>query len=789
MREIASNCCLQANPQKRIRGGGLQFFFTRSGTIDLFALAALLAVSVPGPGWASSEQPPTRPLVTIPRVERAPTLEDFLAMKPDGELAGRLARIEGFVQREPQDGQAATQRTVAYLGYDDENLYVIFLAFDSAPGGVRARMSRRESVFGDDIVEVMLDTFNDQRRAYAFLTNPYGIQWDALWTEGQGFDGSFDTLWDSRGQLTDQGYVVWMAIPFKSLRFPSTPEQTWGLILLREIPRNNEQSFWPQVSSRVEGRLNQAAALQGLANISPGRNIQFIPFGVFRSFRALDTRDSRAPRFVRDRADPDIGLDAKFVLKDSLALDVALDPDFSQVESDEPQVTVNERFEVFFPEKRPFFLENAGFFETPINLVFTRRIADPQLGVRLTGKRGPYALGAFAIDDESPGKRVPVDDPLRGKRAYFGILRVSRDIFEQSSLGLIYTDREFEGSFNRVGGLDGRLKLGQNWSVDFQGVASSTKLLDGTRLAGPAYELEIARRGRQLFTDFEYSDRSPGFRTQPGFLRRSDIRRFESFTRYRVRPEGKYLIAWGPNIFLNRVYDHSGTRLDWTAVTEFEWEFTRQSWFGLTINHFRERLRPQDFPVLRQNRDFSKKRRGFFFGTSLIPQVTARGSFSRGTDINFAPPADQEPFLADISWGDFTLTLRPTTSLRVDNTYLLTRLTHRGSGDSIFNNHILRSKWNYQFTRELSLRVILQYNATLANPEFTAIETAKNINADFLITYLVNPGTALFVGYNGNAQNIDLLAGDGGTAIVRNRRRFINDAKQFFVKFSYLLRF
>lgn len=424
-----------------------------------------------------------------------------------------------------------------------------FLAFDSEPGKVRARMARRESVFGDDIVEVMLDTFDDQRRAYGFFTNPFGIQWDGLWTEGQGWDGSFDTLWHSRGRRTDQGYVVWMAIPFKSLRFSSAPNQTWGLIFLREIPRNNEQAFWPRVSSRIEGRLSQAATLRGLESISPGRNMQFIPFGVFRSFRALDTRDPNRPFFVRDRADPDAGLDAKFVFKDSLVLDVALNPDFSQVESDNPQVTANQRFEVFFPEKRPFFLENANFFQTPINLLFTRRIADPQFGVRLTGKTGPYAIGALLMDDESPGKSVPVGDPLHGKRALFAIARVSRDIFNQSSIGMIYTDREFEGSYNRVGGLDTRLKLSPNWVATFQGVRSWTRELDGSRLNGTAFDAEVRRSGRQFSYSLEYNDRSPDFRTASGFLRRPDIRRIGQNLGYFFRPEGKRLISWGPGLF------------------------------------------------------------------------------------------------------------------------------------------------------------------------------------------------------------------------------------------------
>ena len=219
--------------------------------------------------------------------------------------------------------------------------------------------------------------------------------------------------------------------------------------------------------------------------------------------------------------DPYAGLDAKFVFKDSLVLDVALNPDFSQVESDQPQVTANQRFEVFFPEKRPFFLENARFFETPINLFFTRRISDPQFGIRLTGKKGPYTVAALLADDESPGQSVPVDDPLHGKRARFLILRINRDLFKQSTLGLIYTEREFAGSSNRMGGLDGRLKWGKNWVASFQGVTSSTQFLDGSRLAGPAYDVQL-RRGssfsRQFFYDLEYNDRSPGFRTQTGFL-------------------------------------------------------------------------------------------------------------------------------------------------------------------------------------------------------------------------------------------------------------------------------
>lgn len=768
-----------------------------TGTLSLPALLAALLIAVLVPA-GSAAQPPA-PSITVPHVERAPTLEDFDGMAPNGEMGGRLAKVEGFVQREPSDGKPASQRSEAYLGYDDKNLYVIFVCFDREPEKIRARMTARERVGGDDLVEVWLDTFADQRRGYVFVVNPFGVQWDGLFSEAQQFDDSFDTLWHSRGRLTDQGFIVWMAIPFKSLRFSAAPQQTWGVLLNRIIPRASESSFWPYVSSRVEGFLNQTARLEGLENISPGRNVQLIPYAAFRSFRALDTRDPAQPRFERDRGQGDAGLDAKFVLRDSFVLDVTLNPDFAQVESDEPQITVNQRFEVFFPEKRPFFLENASFFQTPINLLFTRRISDPQFGVRLTGKQGPWAVGAFLIDDQAPGKRRPPGDPLHGKRALFGIVRVNRDIFRESSLGVIYTDREFEQSYNRIAGLDARLKLSQNWVANLQGVTSWTQTLAGESLAGPAYDFEIFRGGRSFTYRFEYNDRGHEFRTEPGFLLRPDIRRYSHFARYRFWPERRGLLNWGPRINWTRVHDHSGTRLDWEMNAALDAQFTGQTSLTLFLNAGRERLRgfSADFPGLTQPLDFARPGYGFDFASSFFRAVTVSATAGWGKGFNFAPPTEPSvpperrvPFAADETSAQFGLTLRPLTPLRIDNTYIFFRLKDQAGGANIFNNHILRSKWNYQFNRELSLRVILQYDATLANePEFTSLATRKNFNADFLVTYLLHPGTALFVGYNGNAQNLDLVPGAGGPEIVRFRDRFINDAKQFFIKFSYLYRF
>ena len=751
-----------------------------------FVAAGMVAV----PAYPQDGVSKIRPTLTIPRVESPPLFEDFLDMSPHGTPKGKLAKVTGFVQNRPRDGDPVSQQTEAYLGYDDENLYVIFVCFDDRPDLIRARMTPRESYRGDDKVDVFLDTFHDERRAYVFSANPLGVQMEGRWNEGaqrrNNFDRSFDTLWYSKAKLTDRGYVVGMSIPFKSLRFAARSTQEWGIVLVRWIPRNNESSFWPRVTSRIDGRINQGATLVGLENISPGRNIQVIPFGFFRSFRGLDTRDDSFPRFVTDNAEPDVGLDAKFVLSNSFALDVAVNPDFSQVESDNPQITLNRRFEVFFPERRPFFLENNDFFETPINLFFSRRIVDPQFGLRLTGKKGPYAIGALVTDDQSPGRAVLPGDPLHNTRAKFGVVRVNRDIFGGSTVGFLFTDRELQGSHNRVGGVDTRLKLNPNWNLTMQAVTTSTQDLDGFTEDGPAYAVELERSGRQFNYDFEYEDIGVGFKSAPGFVRRRDIRSMEHRVRYRFRPEGKYLISWGPSINTDNLWDHSGTRLDWRVRPNLSFEFIRQTNFGLWGSSGRERLRPEDFDALTENRDFTRQRKGVFFRSQYIPQVNVGGWYSFGTQINFVPRKGEEPVPAKVMQGKLEITLRPTSRLRNDNTYILSRLKRIQGGESIFTNHIIRSRWNWQFNREFSLRVILQYDTVLVNSALTSLKTGKNFNADCLFTYLVNPWTALFIGYNGNMQYFSLLTSPTANEIERTPG-FTHDARQFFVKFSYLL--
>ncbi|MHB8216706.1 MAG: carbohydrate binding family 9 domain-containing protein [Candidatus Sulfotelmatobacter sp.] len=798
------------------------------------------------------------PTLTIPRLTHAPALEDFLEMQPKGETALQMAKVSGFVQRTPHDGESVSEETEAYLGYDQKNLYLVFVCFDD-PTKVRARMSRREDIYDDDQVAVLFDTFHDRRRAYEFQTTPLGVQWDAIYTEatraevGGNWDTSFDTVWDSRGKVTSHGFVVWMAIPFKSLRFPATKQQEWGIILYRGINRKNEDSFWPNVSRKVEGRLGQAATLYGLEGISPGRDIELIPYGVMRGFRSLDTVDPYNPFFQKAAVQGQPGMDAKFVIRDHFVLDVTANPDFSQVESEDPQITVNQRFEVYFPEKRPFFLENEDYFRTPIDLFFTRNIQDPSAGIRLTGKEGPYSVGVMSTDDRAPGLAVPnfcpatllnCSDSLTGIRSYFTIARVSRDIFKQSSVGAVYTDWECPttGEYNRTGGLDTRLKFNANWTVEAQAVVSSSNLLGlhssnlqstceynlfpfssgnagkGNYYAGPADKVEVRRNGLHFNYIGTYQDISPGFVTVPGFVNRVDIRGIYNTAYYRFRPKKGWLLAWGPSVIQRYVFDHEGNRLDTSYDPYLRIEGRGQTHIWLDpYQELRERLRPQDFAFLglseNKNQDYHEHVSSARFETGYLRKVTVGGGYSWGDGVNFVPAAHSQPqgLLSRSNTADGTLTFRPVKPLKIENTYLFERLRATDNeyllalaqspgvliGKGILNNHILRSKWNWQFTPQLSLRVILQYNSILANTPgntlypYTYLPTQKQFNADFLVTYLVHPGTAIYVGYNSDLQNLDhsLMQDPAGLAGLYTPKGYINDSRQFFVKVSYLFRF
>jgi hypothetical protein len=304
-----------------------------------------------------------------------------------------------------------------------------------------------------------------------------------------------------------------------------------------------------------------------------------------------------------------------------------------------------------------------------------------------------------------------------------------------------------------------------------------------------------------------YKDISPGFTSLPGFVNRVDIRDVSNKFDYRFRPRSGALVSWGPSMYTDWMWAHDGTRLDLLYSPELSFNLKRQTYLVVwPYADLHERLRPSDFPSLAENQDYHEHDSAISWGTGLVKWMTFQGYYQWGDGVNFVPPAPLTPiqcpdsaagpssacppFLARSDLASTSVSLRPMSALKIDNTYLFSRLRDRGSSAGIFNNHIIRTKWNWQFNRELSFRMILQYTATLANPAFTSLSTTKQLNGDFLITYLIHPGTAIYVGYNSDFQNIDPeLLSDPNAGLLRARDRLINDGRLFFVKVSYLFRF
>ena len=739
------------------------------GATSLMALCLLL--------WSQRGARADAQILNIPRVSGPPDLGG----PPSSPEAGG-AIVTDFRQHDPGDGVPCSRKTTASVSCDDDHLYVVFDCADE-PDKIRAHLTKREDILDDDRVVVYLDTYRDHHRAYLFASNPLGVQLDGIVTEGQDDDYTFDSIWYSGGKLTPSGYQVKMAIPFRSLRFSDARTQTWGIALGRFIPRNNEEAYWPYITKRVSGLVPQFATATGLEGISPGRNVQFIPYGISTRAKFLDT-DSGWPGLKR-KDEFRGGLDSKLVLHEAYTLDAALDPDFSQVESDEPQVTINQRYEVVFPERRPFFIENAGFFQTPTELFFSRRLADPQYGLRLTGKAGPWVAGALAADDRAPGKLVPVSDPLRGDRAINGVVSVRRE-FGQSSLGLLATSRDFGPSFNRVFSVDSRVKLTPNWFLSGQAIHAFTRQLEATRsLDGRGYLAELARDGRNLDWLTRYTDLSPDFRSQLGHVKRVDIRQVEQEVKYRWRPKHGVVTKYGPTVSGLYNTDHEGRLQDWSAYGEFKIDFTRNTSFKVGHTESFERFDETGFRKVANNLELSGE---------WLKWLAASATYSRGTEINYDPAGGLDPFLAKAQQAELALTLRPSPRLTSEQTLIYSGLGERsgisrfGSRPSqIFDDGLVRWKLNYQFCRPLSLRAIIDYEGVSPNASLVDLDRKRQIGGDLLATYLLNPGTALYVGYTDNRENL-ALDGTVPPSLVRTDSPDLSTGRQFFVKLSYLIR-
>ncbi|MGB8508904.1 MAG: DUF5916 domain-containing protein, partial [Pyrinomonadaceae bacterium] len=549
--------------------------------------------------------------------------------KLDDEAWKSAAAFKDFIQTQPGDNSAPSKPTIAYMGYDSKFLYLAFHAYDE-PGKVRATLAKRDNIFGEDNIRVFLDTFNDHRRAYVLGWNPLGVQADGIMTEAQGTDFSVDIVMESKGMLTDDGYIVEVAVPFKSLRYEAGKDKLWGIHIWRNIDRfNDEIDSWMPISRDDSALLSQGGRITGLEGISTERTLELIPSLTVSETGKRVRTVSRAQidalrgqgvapfdpgKLVNQPIGLDPGLTMKYSITPTITLDLALNPDFAQVEADSTVITANERFPIFFPEKRPFFLEGVDTFNTIISAVNTRTISDPDIAVKLTGKQGRNSFGLLLASDNAPGnysdeKRF---DPevlpaarFIDKNSYVGVLRLKRDVGKENTIGLLATTYNFIDNHNHVAGLDGRFRLNKTTTFTAQALGSlSTRFFfypdEDARVKrtenGLAYAYDLNMDGRNWGYEYAAVGRSRFFRNEVGFNRRFNTNNQNLFVRYNSTPKPKAkLVNW-------RAYNSLGGNFDWRGRSQLlqdeaqlQLSFQRQSFLGFGMQKGYERVFEEEF--------------------------------------------------------------------------------------------------------------------------------------------------------------------------------------------------
>lgn len=690
-----------------------------------------------------------------PRVARGPVVDGRL----DDEVWAMAAVLDSFTHHRPVEGLRDTLGTLCMVLYDDRHLYVAFRALDN-PRAVEAPVVPRDRIWQGDWVGVSIDSYNDQQRSFFLCANPLGIQMDGVDQEGRDSDMAPDFQFTSRGRVTEHGYEVEMAIPFRSLRFAPGENVTFGFQAIREVRRLGAHLYWAPVTRNVNSYHAQIGRLEGLAGIRPGRNVQVNPT---HTTTTLGARGADGMAFDDPRGR--FGLGVKVGLTSNLIADVAMTPDFSQVEADAGVVDINERFALFFPEKRPFFLEGSDLFTSPVNLVYTRRIVDPLYGAKLTGKVGRTAVGVLNAADRSAGAGIPglpnAANPYLDRDALYTIARVKRDVFRNSYVGLLAGDRTFDDQYNRGLGVDGRLNWAGKYSFTFQGAHSWARdrdfratvaglspaqqadlpgeVLDATgrRSEGNTFYGELSRDTRALNAGLNLFGYSPEFSADMGFIRRTNLLGVAAWVRPHVWSKGdRWWNAFHFPMYVERDFTWNGeTPTDEVISLVQEVVFPRNSWAGM--EHVRRFVRHNgvNFENLH--------RHAVWAGSERFRTVQGGGLYVWGDQVVFAETVagrDQRWELwSNVRFGprfDGGLSVNGSTVWRAANGTKFARVV------------IPRVRLSYQFSRELSLRVIAELRERHTWDAAGALASrTQSLTPDVLLSYFVRPGTVVYLGY------------------------------------------
>jgi hypothetical protein len=734
-------------------------------------------------GFASSSQVPAKPeRVESARfqVTRAPSKIEIDGVL-DEEAWAAAPVIPLPFEWQPGDNIPSPVKTECLVTYDIHNLYVGFRCFDPEPKKIRAHLMDRDdtdTLILDDHVSFMVDAFNDERRAFQFRVNPMGVQADANFSELEGYeDFSWDAIWSAAAKITDWGYAVEVAIPLGQLRFRrSEGPQTWGFEAERSWPRNTRHRMTSHVRSRnVNCILCQFNKLTGFEGIIPGKNIELNPTFTANRTDKMDPDEYPDGALGRGKIKDDYGLTAKWGITPNLILNATANPDFSQVEADVAQLEINRRFALFYPEKRPFFLEGADLFLTPIQAVFTRTVADPVWGTKLTGKSGRTAMGFFAAQDEITNLVFPSNQDTSqaslSQDAYGGVFRLRQDVGRMSTLGVLYTGRAGSDYYNHVAGADGFLRLDQKNSIIFQFLHSETDYPSAvavdygqneSRFGGNAVNLQFQHFSRNWIVQALYEDLSPGFRSDYGFVPRVDTRRGEAMVFRQIwgKPKGWFnLIRLG--VMGQLIYDHGGTLTDRGLMLGVVYQGNLETQANFHGNFLRTYYEGRYFDTAFGTVDFRFRP---FSGS----EIGVQGMAGQSIDYENSRPADVLAVGPNASFSLFRH-LNLILSQSYERLY--------AGADTIYTANLVQTKIVWNFSVRSFVRAIVQYRDLEQNPAmytFPVDSRAKGLFTQFLFSYKLNPRTVLFLGYadNGIGGVFDSWLGSGRVGITRTDRTF-----------------
>jgi hypothetical protein len=739
------------------------------------------------------------------------------AVRADATVAvdGRLdepvwreaALLTGFSLYQPVDQRPAPDSTELLVWYSPTALHVGVRAFEPH-GAVRATLADRDRVSADDNVEIHLDTFDERRRALVFIVNPLGVQADGTKSEGGGFipgsnvmpgqnDLSADFLWQSKGRVTEWGYEVELRIPFSSLRYPLGALQRWGIQAVRRVQHSGYEETWTAARRGAASFVGQYGRLVGLAGMRHGQVVDLNPELTNTATGRVGAGDAWGYG-----NDAQLGGNVRWAVGSDFVLNGTVRPDFSQVEADATQIAADQRFALFYPERRPFFVEGSDQFNVPNTLVYTRRIVRPEGAAKLTGKVGRTDVAVLSAVDA----RTTTPD---GARPLVNVVRLRRDFAEQSTVGVLYSGRTSGGTArdNHVAGADVRHVFGRLYYAQLQAVQSVTSEGGGTRSA-PMWEAVVDRTGRSWGFHYNLLGIGPNFESANGFVPRVGFvqpnvaNRFTLYGRPGALLERYQVFATTTAIWRYDDFFAGRGRLEERASASNTLTF-RRGW-SVTVNPVVARygfdpatyaaVRAPDAPA----QPFQPAGRvgvvtsGVSVATPQFRRFYASAGSTVGNDVDFAETSR-------VRRRDYTasLDLRPSERLRVSATYVSTRFTRRRDGERILETRIPRLRAEYQLARPVFVRAVAQYEATrraaLRDPRTGAVllvqgaggafapsaaRASNALRADWLFSYRPRPGTVFFAGYGTTLSEPGALAFEG--------LRRTGDA--FFVKASYVFR-